>query len=1213
MSQPHRETNSPAEDDRFAAELERLDQSLSHGSDLQSMPHSEEAHSKGAHSDCSLPDAKLEGAADVLQMMRRVRRFEEQSRASIGSPIQRDTGRESGRSETPGGRSSEADLVPGMPAIPEMIGRFRMIRLLGSGGFGLVFLAIDTKLDRRVAIKVPRLEVLATASNADRFLREGRAAASLNHPNIVPVYEVGEFGGVAYIASAYCDGSNLAEWLQQRSGLVSPQAAAALVARLADAAEHAHRRGILHRDLKPANILLEFVLHVDGSDTVDSEGAAAETSDPDAVTSADEQSLSQFDLAAQSRISDFGLAKLSDAELVTQTTGTLGTPSYMPPEQADPNAGRLGPEADVYSLGGILYELLTGRPPFQEATILATLDAVRAAPPKPPHKIVSGIPADLEAITLKCLEKKPDHRYDSAAALADDLERFLNHQPVRARRIRSGERFLRWCRNNPVIASLVAAVVMLAIGSTIASFRLAISRGETRAALSAAVTANRQAIRSEYAAQVALATSVQQSSAAGQRVEGLKALRRAAQLGRQLGIDAQQQLRLRNAVISGLSKSDLVLQKRWPVNVVGESFLATDPDCQLYAHADDQRSHLLLRRIDDNAVHTRLKLNSELTRLIGMRFSPDGSRLGARYEGSRGHERLQIWDLAAGDEIADVAVGGFGQAADFSVDGGKIAFIAPGNRAIEIRQLPAFSLEKRIDVPTPIQTLTLAPAGNAVAVFGDKSIALYDSKSGRQKRALQCPSFAYVLEFSPDARRLAAAGRDTRIRLYDLADQDPDGPAAPTGILEGHTAMVVKASWHPTEPLLASCGMDGKSRLWDLKSARSLLQFDQKCTSFSRNGNWLGIEGGRMRVELSRSHRSLPQSDSKIITPIDLGFYSRGDVTSEIDYWVTLPRTRLVVGQNYFRAVFRDPTRDTPLADVAVPGCWFRFDAQGQWLYASSQLVGFCRLPIKQHETDDHLVVEIGPPEVVHPARGGAFAIAKDRIVLTPFLSQGYILPVEQTSNWQSTSRLSVHPYTFWCDLSPDGRLAATGAMKARDVRIFDADSGNQLRTLTSETASPWFSPDGRMLVVSENARFTFFETQTWQPIHKIETVSGGIWPGSLAFSDDSKVLAVESGSKIRLIATDGFLPIATLEVPPNELIESIRFSGDGRYLVSGGGDQHFTHVWDLVSIRRSLREFGLDWDASESLAVDQPLKPIRLRLDLGEIANTDKRPVFAP
>ena len=134
--------------------------------------------------------------------------------------------------------------------------------------------------------------------------------------------------------------------------------------------------------------------------------------------------------------------------------------------------------------------------------------------------------------------------------------------------------------------------------------------------------------------------------------------------------------------------------------------------------------------------------------------------------------------------------------------------------------------------------------------------------------------------------------------------------------------------------------------------------------------------------------------------------------------------------------------------------------------------------------------------------------------------------------------------------------------MKARDVRIFDADSGNQLRTLTSETASPWFSPDGRMLVVAENARFTFFETQTWQPIHRIE---------------------------------------------------SIRFSGDGRYLVSGGGDQHLTHIWDLVSIRRSLREFGLDWDASESLAVDQPLKPIRLRLDLGEIANTDKRPVYAP
>jgi serine/threonine protein kinase/WD40 repeat protein len=1208
MSQPHRATNSPSEDDRFAAELERLDQSLSSGSGLRPTPHSE-----GGESEISQRDPQLDGAADVLQMMRRVRQFEEQSLGSDVAPIAPDTRSESGRTETPHSQSSTADLLPGMPTIPEMIGRFRMIRLLGSGGFGLVFLAIDTKLDRRVAIKVPRPEVLATASNSDRFLREGRAAAALNHPNIVPVYEVGEFGGVAYIASAYCDGSNLAEWLQQRSRLVSPHAAAALVARLADAAEHAHRRGILHRDLKPANILLEFVQQDDSPDAVDSEASATAASTPDIVTAVDGPPLSQFDLAAQSRINDFGLAKFSDAGLATQTTGTLGTPSYMPPEQADPNAGKLGPQADVYSLGAILYELLTGRPPFQEATILTTLDAVRGSPPKPPHKIVSGVPADLEAITLKCLEKKPDHRYDSAAALADDLERFLNHQPVRARRIHSGERFLRWCRKNPVVASLVAAVVLLAIGSTITSVRLAISRGETRAALSAAVTANRQAIQSEYAAQVALATSVQRSSAAGQRVESLNALRRASQLGRQLGIDAQQQLRLRNAVITGLSKSDLVLQKRWPVNVVGESFLATDPDCQLYAHADDQRSHLLLRRIEDNAVHSRLKLKPELTRLIGMRFSPDGSRLGARYVATRGRERLQLWDLTAGHEIADLEVGGFGQAAGFSVDGSRIALIAPGSRAIEIRQLPAFSLEKKIDVATPVQTLALAPSGNTLAVYRDGSIALYDWKSGRRKQTLQCPSYAYVLEFSPDARRLVAACRDTRIRLYDLTDQDADGPRPPNDILEGHTAMVVKACWHPSEPLLASCSMDGKSRLWDLKSSRTLLQLDHKCTSFSRDGNWLGIEGGRMRVELSRSHRSLRQSDSKIITPIDLGFYPRGDVTSEIDFWVTLPGSRLVVGQNYFRAVFRDPTSDTALADVAVPGCWFRFDSQGQWLYASSQLVGFCRLPIKQHETDDHIVVEIGPPEVVHPARGGAFAIARDRIVLTPFLSQGYILPVKQTTTWQSTSRLDVHPYTFWCDLSPDGRLAATGAMKSRDVRIFDANSGSQLRTLTSETAAPWFSPDGRMLVVAENARFTFFDTETWQQTHQIETVAGGIWPGSLAFSDDSKMLALEMGSKIRLIATDEFSPIATFEVPPNELIESIRFSGDGRFLVSGGGDQHLTHVWDLAAIRSSLREFVLDWDPTESLAVDQPLKPIRLRLDLGEIANTDKRPVFAP
>ncbi len=536
MSPLHATNEASDDDDEFAFELERLDEALSSGSVIDQQDQAfQPAGDSQSH------DSSLQRAARVLHLMRRVRQFEEHSLHSAESPAGQnphpclgDTPSESAnlgthRSQPPA--EDGAGYPPTMELIPKTIGRFRVRRLLGQGGFGLVFLADDTALQRPVAIKIPRLETLATITHTDRFLREGRAAAALNHPHIVPVYEVGEFGGVPYIASAYCPGLNLAEWLQQRSEPVSPRTAAALVARMADAAQHAHQRGILHRDLKPANILLEFPEPSDnetagGDPANDSSVANHEFASVGRTGSADDHAIAEFDLAARARINDFGLAKLDGAELATQTTGTLGTPSYMPPEQADPAAGKLGPPADIYSLGAILYELLAGRPPFQEATVLATLDAVRHRQPKPPRKIVPGVPADLDAITLKCLEKKPQHRYDSAAALVDDLERFLTQRPVRARRIRSAERFLRWCRRNPAMASLVFAVVLLAIGSTISSLRLAVAQRETRRALDDAVKANRQAVESEYSAQVALAHSIQQTSAPGQRSESLRAASR---------------------------------------------------------------------------------------------------------------------------------------------------------------------------------------------------------------------------------------------------------------------------------------------------------------------------------------------------------------------------------------------------------------------------------------------------------------------------------------------------------------------------------------------------------------------------------------------------------------------------------------------------------------------------------------------------------------
>jgi len=300
--------------------------------------------------------------------------------------------------------------------LPEVFGRFRVVRELGRGGFGVVFLADDPALGRQVALKVPRPEVLAEPNLRERFLLEARAAARLDHPNVVPVHEAGQVGPVCYLVSAYCPGPTLAAWLRQQTRPVGPRQAAALVALLADGVAHAHDRGIFHRDLKPANVMLVPNPAADG-------------------------------LGFTPRLTDFGLAKLLEAEIDQTSSGVvLGTPPYMAPEQAEGWSSAAGAAIDVYALGVILYELLTGRLPFLGGSLLLTLEQVRAGQPRPPRRLCPEVPRDLETVCLKCLRRDPRQRYGTAAALAADLRCFLAGEPVRARPLGVLGRLGNWCR-----------------------------------------------------------------------------------------------------------------------------------------------------------------------------------------------------------------------------------------------------------------------------------------------------------------------------------------------------------------------------------------------------------------------------------------------------------------------------------------------------------------------------------------------------------------------------------------------------------------------------------------------------------------------------------------------------------------------------------------------------------------------------------------------
>jgi WD40 repeat protein/tRNA A-37 threonylcarbamoyl transferase component Bud32 len=661
------------------------------------------------------------------------------------------------------------------------LGRFQLRRELGQGGFGMVFLAHDPLLKREVALKVPRADALVTPELRERFHREARAASALDHPNLVPVYEVGEVGPVCFIVTAYCPGTTLAAWLKQRADPVPFDEAARLTATLAEAVHHAHRHGVCHRDLKPANILLK---------------TEARGADPDPPLDRPLSALVPI-------VADFGLARLEGDASQTQTGEVLGTPDYMAPEQAGGRNRLVGPAADVYALGAILYELVTGRPPFRGETKLETLMLVQSAEPVSLARLRPRVPRDLETICLKCLEKEPARRYASAEALAGDLRRFLERKPILARPAGRAEHLWRWCRRSPALATAsgLAAGALVAAAVLLVLFLL-------QQANALRESERHRLLAERQAASLALDQGIRLGER-GQTDQSMLWLARSLELAPAGAQDLSHVSRLNLGGWYGQLRHRLRQASAQPTEVWS---LAFHPDGQRFVTGGDDGTV----QFWDAETGTPIGVPQRHGDIVAaVAFSPDGRLLVT----ASWDRTAQLWNAITGERVGPpLSHPDCVRAAAFSPDGRTVV---TGCRDAKARLWDVATGKPRGEpLQHSGQVYAVAfrpPDGREVLTGGGRHVLRWDVATGKRLgQPLDHPGGILALAVSPDGETVVTGCRDYKARRWRVA----------TGALVGlplvHEGQVCAVALSPDGRIILTGASDQSARLWDLATGELL-------------------------------------------------------------------------------------------------------------------------------------------------------------------------------------------------------------------------------------------------------------------------------------------------------------------------------------------------------------------------------------------------------